>query len=354
MRWGNRRTNAATVRADALALRTGPIRTFAAIIATLALLAGGFTPIRTEATAPMVVPWCGSARASTGAIPASLPVRAGDSAPPPPITASAAAVIDAETGRLLYDVRGHDRLPPASTTKIMTAILAIENADLNMSTVSETDATKMVGSSVMGLRPGVPISMRDLLYGLMLPSGNDAAVEIARNIDGDRAVFVERMNAKARELGLDNTNFTNPHGLDNRQHYSSAYDLAMLGRYAMQNEEFRRVVGTVDYQLAPPSDYGLHNGNSLLGNYPGANGIKIGWTNRAGWTLVASAERDGHRVLVTVLNSKDRDSDSAALLDWAFATYRWDPITPRTAATLRMMQRLGQGQALLRSFAVCG
>jgi D-alanyl-D-alanine carboxypeptidase len=255
---------------------------------------------------------------------------------------------------LLYDYGGHERRAPASTTKIMTAILALENADPNMHTVSEVDGSTMVGSSVMGLRPGVDISMNDLVYGLMLPSGNDAALEIARAVDGDRNAFVERMNRKAAELGLDNTHWANPHGLDNPDHYSSAYDLAMLARYSMQNEAFRRVVGTVDYHLAPPSDYDLRNGNSLLTKYPGADGVKIGWTNDAGWTFVASVERDGHRVFVTVLNSADRDADAAALFDWVFSTYRWEPIGAKTAATLKMMHRLGQGEAVVRSFAVCG
>jgi D-alanyl-D-alanine carboxypeptidase len=354
MEWTNSMMAVKTAVAARLGRTSTAARIFTASSLGLTLALGGFAPLRTEATTPMAVPWCGTAHTSTGVIPAYLPVRPAESTPPPAVSAKAVAVIDGETGRLLYDVGGHERRSPASTTKIMTAILALENADENMETVSQVDGSRMIGSSVMGLRPGVSITMRDLLYGLMLPSGNDAAVEIARNIDGDNAAFVQRMNDKAAAIGLDNTHFVNPHGLDNPDHYSTAYDLAMLGRYSMGNEEFRRIVGTTDYQLAPPSSYGLHNGNSLLAKYPGADGIKIGWTDAAGWTLVGSAERDGHRVFVTVLDSQDRDADAAALLDWAFTTYRWDSLSPKTAATLKMMQRLDTGKGIVRSIANCG
>jgi D-alanyl-D-alanine carboxypeptidase len=263
-------------------------------------------------------------------------------------------VIDGDSGRVLLDQRAHERRSPASTTKIMTAILALETVSPDAWVVSSTDASRMYGSSVMGLRPGVYIQMRDLLYGLMLPSGNDAAIEIARNVDGTTDAFVARMNAKAAELGLANTHFVNPHGLDRRAHYSTAYDLAMLGRYAMRNDAFRRLAGTTAYHLPPPSDYPLYNGNSLLNTYPGADGIKIGWTNRAGWTLVASAERDGRRLYVTVLKSVDRDADAAALFDWAYSAYHWRPLTPSVTGAMRMAARMGVGSALARSLSQCG
>jgi D-alanyl-D-alanine carboxypeptidase (penicillin-binding protein 5/6) len=205
----------------------------------------------------------------------------------------------------------------------------------------------------MGLRAGVPISVRDLLYGLMLPSGNDAALELARAVDGSVPAFVDRMNAKAAELGLRDTQFQNPHGLDGRAHYSSAYDLAMLGRYAMANPEFAAIAASPAWHLAPPSDYDLYNGNSLLARYPGADGIKIGWTNRAGWTLVASAVRDGRRLYVTVLKSADRDGDASALLDWAYASHEWVTITPGTSSLLRLAQRAGVEATVARALSVC-
>jgi D-alanyl-D-alanine carboxypeptidase (penicillin-binding protein 5/6) len=235
----------------------------------------------------------------------------------------------------------------------MTGIMAIESIPLDTWTVSDTDATMLIGSSVMGLRPGQYITMRDLLYGLMLPSGNDAAIEIAKHVYGTEQAFVEQMNKKAQELGLTDTNFRNPHGLDSPRHYSSAYDLALLGRYAMANEQFRQVAGAQSHWLAPPSDYELFNGNSLLQAYPGADGIKIGWTEDAGWTLVASAVRDGHRVVVTVLDSEDRDADAAALLDWAFTTYRWEQISPQLTRLVKLMDRIGLRADFVKALSVC-
>jgi D-alanyl-D-alanine carboxypeptidase (penicillin-binding protein 5/6) len=310
-----------------------------------------------EAAGPAAaVPSCGPNAQGGDVLPSGLPVRDPAAAPPPPITAKAAVVLDAETGRVLYGLDEHYRRSPASTTKIMTAILALENRPLDDLIVAESDALTMsaAGSSVMGLAPGTSISMRDLLYGLMLPSGNDAALDIARAIDsGSVSTFVDRMNAKAADLHLVNTSFRNPHGLSRKGHYSSAYDLAMLTRYAMANEEFRRIVSTQAYHLSPPSDYDLFNGNSLLATYPGADGVKIGWTEQAGWTFVASAVRDGRRVIVTVLHSDDRDADAAALFDWAFTSHRWQTIGPQTAAMLSVFNRFGLGQALGRSLAVC-
>lgn len=310
-------------------------------------------PRGADASAHYVMPHCGSARSAKG-LPSAVPVRDAAAAPAPPVTAQAAVAIDAETGRVLYGLNEHERRPPASTTKIMTAILALETVDQHAWTVSTTDARRMPGSSVMGLRPGTYITMHDLLYGLMLPSGNDAALEIARNVDGSVEAFVTRMNNKARHLGLRNTHFDNPHGLDHRQHYSSAYDLAMLGRYAMGNEAFRAIAAAPSHRLAPPSDYSLRNGNTLLNNYAGAEGIKIGWTNRAGWTFVASAVQDGRRVIVAVLHSDNRDGDAAALLNWSYASHSWAEISPQTARTLQLARRIGETAPLERYLRVCG
>lgn len=321
-----------------------------------AMLWPGAAGEQTEAAGPLVVPACGRGHVGGATLPSALPLRAADAAAPPFVTAAAAVVVDAETGRVLYGLGEHDRRSPASTTKIMTAILALEHVSEDAVVIAQSDGARMSasGSSVMGLVPGTPITMRDLLYGLMLPSGNDAALDIARALDGDVGVFVERMNAKTAELGLENTNFRNPHGLDGRNHYSSAYDLAIMTRYAMANDAFRRIVSTQWHDLSPPFDYGFQNGNSLLQNYAGADGVKIGWTDRAGWTFVASAVRDGRRVFVTVLNSQDRDADAAALLDWAFAAHRWTAPGPVAVAAVRLMERVGIGGAYVRSVTVCG
>jgi len=299
------------------------------LIAAAASLAvaynGSFTRPATSVAATL--PPCGSPPVRTvPKLPSSLPLLVSNE-PAPPVTGAAAVVIDAETGRVLYDLHGHNEMPPASTTKIMTAILALQQLpDLQRVIVSDIDATTLVGSSVMGLRPGVAISIRDLLYGLMLPSGNDAAIELAKAVDGDEGRFVQRMNSMAKALGLNETHFANPHGLDAPGHYMSAFDLAKLADFAMANPTFAQIVGTVDYHLAPPSDYNLHNGNSMLQKYPGADGVKIGWTDAAGWTLVASATRDGHRVIAVVLNSSNRDADASSLLDWAYRSYQWSPV----------------------------
>jgi D-alanyl-D-alanine carboxypeptidase (penicillin-binding protein 5/6) len=211
----------------------------------------------------------------------------------------------------------------------------------------------MTGSSVMGLRPGVQITERDLIFGLMLPSGNDASIELAKAIDGSVPAFVDRMNAKAAELGLRDTHFKNPHGLDAHGHYSSAYDLAMLARYGMKNPTFVGLVGTQDWTLSPPSDYALHNGNSLLERYPGADGVKIGWTENAGWTFVASATRDGHRLIVALMDTQDRDADATALLDWGWAAHRWAPVDPAAGQMLLLASRLGFNVPLLRAIESC-
>jgi D-alanyl-D-alanine carboxypeptidase len=297
------------------------------VAATLAVVNAGFVGLRpAESTAAMLPP-CGAPTVRTVAkLPGSIPQLTSDEFAPP-VTAAAAVVMDAETGRVLYDLRGHDVMRPASTTKIMTAILALQQLpDLQRVVVSDIDATTLIGSSVMGLRPGVPITIQDLLFGLMLPSGNDAAIELAKAVDGDEGRFVQRMNSLAQALDLRETHFANPHGLDAPDHYMSAFDLAKLTDFAMANPAFAQIVGTRDYHLAPPSDYDLHNGNSMLKSYPGADGVKIGWTEAAGWTLVASATRDGHRLIAVVLNSSDRDADASSLLDWAYRSYQWMPV----------------------------
>jgi D-alanyl-D-alanine carboxypeptidase (penicillin-binding protein 5/6) len=185
---------------------------------------------------------------------------------------------------------------------------------------------------VMGLETGMRLTMRDLLYGLLLPSGNDAAVAIARRVAGDVPAFVARMNARVRDLGLQDTHFTNPHGLDAAGHYSSAYDMAMLGRYALKEPLLAEIVRTRQYQ---PEWSGpeLWNGNLLLWLYPESDGIKTGWTETAGQTMVATAQRDGHRLFVAVLGSQDRYSDVIRLLDWGFDNLAAGSATTCSAAS---------------------
>jgi D-alanyl-D-alanine carboxypeptidase len=251
-------------------------------------------------------------------------VLAASETKPPDLTAVSAAVIADDCDDLLYAKDAHQRLPPASITKIMTAIVALESSNPDDMVTVNIDGFFAGDSTVMGLETGMQLSLRDLLYGLLLPSGADSAVAIARYVAGDVPSFVERMNAKVRDLGLQDTHFTNPHGLDAAGHYSSAYDMVMIGRYAMKDPLIAEIVKTKQY-TANWSGPELWNGNLLLWLYPGADGIKIGWTDNAGQTFVATAQRDGHRVYLALFNSQDRYTDAIRLFDWAFETLQSVP-----------------------------
>ena len=254
------------------------------------------------------------------ALPDSEFVVASETAPPE-ITGEAAAVIEQSCGALLYGHNAHERLPPASLTKIVTALVAEERADPSEIVDVQVNSALLnasTGSSVMGLEPGQQLSMRDLLYGLLLPSGNDAAIAIAQHVGGTEAAFVSLMNSEAQELGLPNTHFVNPHGLDQAGLYTSAFDIAVLGRELLARPALATIVGTPTYQPAwdgPP----IWNANQLLYDYPESLGVKTGYTADAGQTMVAAAERDGRTVIVSVLGAWDRYADAVGLLEWAFA-----------------------------------
>jgi D-alanyl-D-alanine carboxypeptidase len=241
----------------------------------------------------------------------------------PGIGAAGAAVMEVNSFRLLGGRNLHQQLPMASTTKIMTAILAIESGRLQETVVASPEACKVEPSSIW-LAPGERIKLEDLVYGLMLRSGNDAAHAIAEFLGGTVEGFVQLMNEKAASLDLHDTHFANPHGLPNPDHYTSAYDLAKLAAYALQNPEFSRVVSTKKIVL--PWDQHdeprvWYNKNRLLTTYPGADGVKTGWTSAAGYCLVGSAERAGMRVVAVVLNSPDDFGETARMMDYAFANY---------------------------------
>src|SRR5919197_209445 len=220
---------------------------------------------------------------------------------PPPVTAENIAVVDETSGALLYQREPFARLAPASITKIATAIVALERepdiSTIYTTTVSASALVACDGSSVMGLEPGDHVRLETLLYGMMLPSGNDAAEQVAVSLAGSRRGFVDWMNEKIASLGLRDTHFVTPSGMDADNHYSSAYDMALLGRYAMRNPTFRTIVSTPRFV---GDEYYMHNLNSLIGTYPGADGVKVGFTDIAGRTMVASATRDGHRVYVVL------------------------------------------------------
>lgn len=242
----------------------------------------------------------------------------------PQVTAEAVYVIDITGDKVLYAKNVHERRPIASTVKIMTAAIALERAKpIEVFTVSENAAK--IGEDFMGATAGERYTLSELLYGLLLPSGNDAAEVLAEGVGGSRANFVKLMNEKASLLGLRDTKFVNPSGLDgDGEHYSSAYDLAVIAHYAWVNFPlFRQVVGTYDIVLPYSDDHKylyLQNQTNLLTSYPGVKGIKPGYTPDAGLCLVTLAERDEHQVLGVILGSTDRRGDMEMLLDYSFAT----------------------------------
>jgi D-alanyl-D-alanine carboxypeptidase len=247
--------------------------------------------------------------------------------PAPLITGTAAYVIDADTGRVLYSLNSTRQLPIASTTKIMTAIVTIENANLDQGvTVQQSDLDQVpADASTAGLVIGDYFRLRTLLYGLLLPSGTDAAIVIARAVAGSTAQFVAMMNSKAHQLHLTHTHFSSPHGYSGVDHYSSAADLVTLANYALRNSLFAAIVAQVTYNVQP-SQYTHHyqwdNTNALLTSYQGADGIKTGWTDAAGVCLVFSARRQGHHLIGAELHAPtyaDVFADAATVLDLGFS-----------------------------------
>ncbi len=245
--------------------------------------------------------------------------------PPPLLAAGAALVLDGDSGAVLFEKDGHTPLPPASTTKILTAMVALERGRLD-DEVNVTLDDRAYWGSVMGLRTGDRFTLRDLLYGLMLPSGNDAAYVIAVHIAGSERDFAGLMNQRMRELGLTENDFINASGLGRTEtNKVSAYDLAQVTRHAMTNPEFATLAGARAWTARGSRVIGMRNLNGLLFSYPGADGVKIGYGGRsAGNTIVASAVRGGKRLYVVLLNVPDRDGESIRLFNWAFAVHTWD------------------------------
>ncbi|MEZ4357252.1 MAG: D-alanyl-D-alanine carboxypeptidase family protein [Eubacteriales bacterium] len=237
---------------------------------------------------------------------------------------AAAVLMEQGTNRVLYAQNENEKLAPASTTKVMTCILAIENGDLDKVVTVSKNASGVEGSSIW-LSQGEHITLGDLLYGLMLSSGNDAAVAIAEEIGGSVDGFVEMMNNKAKEIGALNTNFANPNGLPDDNHYTTAYDLALICSYAMQNETFRTIVSTEYKEISwEGHEYlrVLKNKNKLLWQYDGCTGIKTGYTKSAGKCLTSAACRDGMGLVAVVLNDGDLWEDCRDLLDYGFENYK--------------------------------
>ena len=251
------------------------------------------------------------------ATPAPLPVLAEGELP---LKARGAIVIDALSGMPLYEKNGDLPLFPASTTKIMTALLVIEAGDLDA--MVEADAhDSRVGESGVGLKVGERYSRREMLYALMLKSANDVAHCLGRDNAGTMDAFAEKMTLRARELGATNTRFRNPHGLHHIEHYTSARDLAQITRAAMQQPFFRKVVATQSHRWESPlAPWDMSNHNRLLREFPGCTGVKTGFTNPAQHTLVTAALRDHREVIAVVLfdGRSEKWQDSKLLLTYGF------------------------------------
>lgn len=239
------------------------------------------------------------------------------------INAKGVVLMEMTSKRVLYQKNAHVKLPMASTTKIMTALVAIENGNLTDVITVPPEASGVEGSSIW-LSAGEKHTLEDLLYGLMLSSGNDAAVTIAIHIGGSVEGFAEMMNAKAKEIGAEDTNFVTPHGLHDKNHYTTAYDLGLISAVAMENPEFSKIVNTRNKTIpweGSTWDRSLRNKNKIIWQYDGGNGIKTGYTSNAGRCLVSAANREDMQLIGVVLNCPDMFEDSKKMLSYGFDAY---------------------------------
>lgn len=241
----------------------------------------------------------------------------------PAVSGSSAILMDVTTGTILYQKNIHQQMEPASTTKILTAIVAIENGDLNSKTTVSKNAARIEGSSIW-LSQGEVQTLEDLLYGVLLSSGNDASVAVAEHIAGNQEQFVAMLNEKAIAIGAKESKFANPHGLPESSHLTTVNDMALITRYALHNPVFAKMVSTKQHVIPWPGndwDRSMTNHNKLLWRFEGADGVKTGYTRSAGHCLVASATKDSHQLLAVVFKSQDMYADCTALLEWGFANF---------------------------------
>lgn len=253
---------------------------------------------------------------------------------PPTLTAASALLMDDATGTLLWSDQPAARRAPASLTKMMTALVVRADDPLSATITISALAAATPGSR-MNLAAGERLTVEQLLYGLFLPSGNDAAVALAEGAAGTVPAFVAQMNVRAQRMVLTGTHFANPHGLDAAGHYSTALDLVAMGQAVLRDPVLAQIVQTREEIIRAPGGqvrFDLHNLNQLLGSYPGADGIKTGTTDEAGQNLVAADRRDGNQVIAVILGSTDRYADARSLLDMGWADWRWlDPQLPPLA-----------------------
>lgn len=246
----------------------------------------------------------------------------------PEITAVSGLVVDIDSGVILYEKNANLKVYPASTTKIMTGLITLENYPL--SEYLRVNSSNIDGNEI-NLIEGEELTVENLLYGLLVASGNDAAEVLAENFYGGVKGFVAAMNEKAQKLGLTNTNFTNPIGYDESNHQTTAKDLSQLAVYALRNKEFSQIVSTSSVQIADASGKIYHllkNTNVLIGKVDGVKGVKTGLTEKAGGCLVTLVERNNKRVLIVLLGSNDRFGETQKVIDWIFNNFRWQLIQP--------------------------
>ncbi|MCX6793597.1 MAG: D-alanyl-D-alanine carboxypeptidase [Candidatus Gottesmanbacteria bacterium] len=260
--------------------------------------------------------------------PAPYPVNITGVYPGPEVSATGVVVLDIDSGVYLYKRNETIELSPASTTKLLTALVAIDN--YNLDDVVTIKRMNIDGQS-MGLVPGEQITVENLLYGALIYSGNDAAWALSEYYPGGEPKFVEAMNEKAKELHLIHSTFTNPVGYDDLSHKMTPLDLALLGEAALDNKTIAKMVAIPEITISDVTHTYFHqlkNVNELLGKIPGVGGIKTGWTEEAGENLITLVERSGHRVITVVLHSQNRFGDTSKLIDWIFGNYQWNVLTP--------------------------
>lgn len=260
--------------------------------------------------------------------PAQYPVNITGVYPGPEVTATGIVVLDIDSGVYMYKRNENVPLSPASTTKLLTALVALDNYNLDdVVTIKNMN----IDGQVMGLVPGEQITVENLLYGALIYSGNDAAWALADYYPGGEPKFVDAMNVKAKELHLDNSHFTNPVGFDDPNHKMTPMDLARLGEAALNNETIAKMVAIPEITISDVTHTYFHhltNVNELLGKIPGVGGIKTGWTEEAGENLITLIQRNGHRVITVVLHSQDRFGDTSTLINWIFTNYQWQVLRP--------------------------
>ena len=262
------------------------------------------------------------------------------------IDAEACILIDAASGRIIYQSNAHEALPPASTTKVLTALLTLKTVDDLSTTVTLPDDFVNVGESGINLQAGDSYTIEDMLYALMLRSANDAGQALAIAVSGSEEAFGKYMNDYTRELGLTDSVWSNAHGLDDDDHLASAYDLAMITREAVRYPKFNEIITTESWTLPwldNAYDRVIYNHNQFLTTYEGADGVKTGYTETAGNCLIASATRDGMRLIGVVLNCPNQShyTQMTALMDYGFANYK--PLKLASAGDVVGSVRISKG-----------